>query len=234
MGAVYCIIIIHCVKINDLIVNIINIIAPKNLKNIEELTNLSTGLRHFESNLPAVTLSTPFLLSDDALLLAGCLAHDRTAQHQLYQRYKTAMFSCAVRILNDRDLAQDALQDAFVVVFQQLATFRQLSTLGAWIRQIVVHTALQTLRREQRMEVYDHERHQEPLVPWHDNLTGEALARAIAELPAGYRAVFCLVEVEGYLHREVAELLHISEGTSKSQLHQAKRLLQVKLASLYP
>ena len=182
-----------------------------------------------------MTLSPPsYLPSDEQHLLAGCLAQDRTAQYQLYQRYKTAMFSCALRILNDQALAQDALQDAFVAVFQQLATFGQRSTLGAWIRQIVVQTALQTLRREQRMDVYDYERHPEPLVPWHDNLTGEALARAIAELPAGYRAVFCLVEVEGYRHREVAELLHISEGTSKSQLHQAKRLLQVKLASLYP
>lgn len=190
------------------------------------------GLRHFRPKLSVVTISPPtFLSPDEQLLLAGCLARDRTAQHRLYLQYKTAMFSCALRILNDRALAQDALQDAFVAVFQQLDTFRQHSTLGAWIRRIVVQMALQTLRREQRMEVYDHERHPEPLVPWHDNLTGEALAKAIAELPAGYRAVFCLVEVEGYLHREVAELLRISEGTSKSQLYQAKRQLQVKLAS---
>lgn len=196
--------------------------------------NLRRGLRHFTPKLLTVLPSTPFLPPpDEQQLLAGCLAHDRAAQHQLYQRYKTAMFSCALRILNDRALAQDALQDAFVAVFQQLAAFRQHSTLGAWIKRIVVQMALQTLRREQRMEVYDHERHPEPLVPWHDGLTGEALAQAIAELPAGYRAVFCLVEVEGYLHREVAELLSISEGTSKSQLHQAKRLLQTKLASLY-
>lgn len=182
-----------------------------------------------------MTLTTPpFASSDEQQLLAGCLAHDCGAQQQLYLRYKTAMFTCALRILNDRALAQDALQDAFMAVFQQVSTFRQQATLGAWIRRIVVQTALQTLRREQRMEVYDQERHREPLVSWQDNLTGEALAQAIAELPAGYRAVFCLVEVEGYLHREVAELLSISEGTSKSQLHQAKRLLQTKLASLRP
>jgi RNA polymerase sigma-70 factor (ECF subfamily) len=192
------------------------------------------GLRHFRPKLLAVTIAPPsFLSPDEQQLLAGCLAHDRAAQHQLYQRYKTAMFSCALRILNDRALAQDALQDAFVAVFQQLAAFRQHSTLGAWIKRIVVQMALQTLRREQRMEVYDQERHREPLVPWQDGLTGEALAQAIAELPAGYRAVFCLIEVEGYLHREVAEMLSVSEGTSKSQLHQAKRLLQTKLASLY-
>lgn len=166
-------------------------------------------------------------------MLAACLAHDRPAQYQLYQRYKTAMFSCALRVLNDRALAQDALQDAFVQVFQQLASFRQQSPLGAWIRTIVLRQALASLRREQRMEVYDTERHPEPVVAWHDSLTGEALEKAIGELPAGYRAVFCLIEVEGYAHREVAELLNISEGTSKSQLFHAKRLLQRKLHHLY-
>jgi RNA polymerase sigma factor (sigma-70 family) len=172
--------------------------------------------------------------AEEHLLLTACLAQDRQAQYRLYQRYKTAMFSCALRILgHDHDLAQDALQDAFVDVFRQLASFRQQSTLGAWIKTIVVRRALATLRREQRMEVYDQERHPEPLVAWHDNLTGEALEKAISELPAGYRSVFCLIEVEGYLHREVAEMLGISEGTSKSQLFHAKKLLQVKLHHLY-
>ena len=175
----------------------------------------------------------PFSLCDEQQLLAGCLAQDRVAQQQLYQRYKTAMFSCALRILNDRALAQDALQEAFMAVFQHLSDFRQHSALGTWIRSIVVNTALQTLRREQRMEVYDQDRHPEPLVAWHDNLTGEALDKALGELPAGYRAVFCLVEVEGYAHGEVAEMLGIAEGTSKSQLYHAKRLLQRKLHYLY-
>ncbi|WP_046245913.1 RNA polymerase sigma factor [Hymenobacter terrenus] len=171
--------------------------------------------------------------ASDDLLLAGCLAQDRTAQYQLYQRYKAAMFSSALRILRDRELAQDALQEAFVQVFRQLAKFRRESTLGAWIRTIVVRQALQLLRRENSMEVYDPLRHTEPQVAWHDSLTGEALDKAIGELPPGYRSVFCLIEVEGYSHREVAELLGISEGTSKSQLYHAKKQLQIKLHHLY-
>jgi len=171
--------------------------------------------------------------SEEHQLLVGCLAQQRPAQYQLYQRYKSAMFSTALRILNDRELAQDALQEAFVNIFRQLEHFRQESSLGAWMKTIVVRCALQVLRREQRMDVYDPDHHPEPLVAWHDGLTGEALEKAIGELPAGYRAVFCLIEVEGYLHREVADLLGISEGTSKSQLHAAKRVLQVKLQHLY-
>jgi RNA polymerase sigma factor (sigma-70 family) len=193
---------------------------------------LRTGASLY-AKFPFVTLSLAPEPSDEQLLLAGCLAQSRPAQYQLYQRYKGAMFSSALRILNDRDLAQDALQEGFVEVFRKLDTFRQESALGAWIKVIVVRCALRILRREQRMEVYNPERHAEPLVAWHDSLTGQALEKAIGELPAGYRAVFCLVEVEGYLHREVAELLGISEGTSKSQLYHAKRLLQVKLQHLY-
>lgn len=165
-------------------------------------------------------------------LLAGCIRQDRLAQRQLYDRYKKAMFSCALRILNDRDLAQDALQDAFVDVFRNLVAFRQDAALGAWIRTIVVRRSLVILQREQRMEVYDQQRHPEPSISWHDNLTGELLEKAIQSLPTGYRTVFCLIEVEGYAHREVAELLSISEGTSKSQLYHAKRLLQGKLQEL--
>lgn len=181
-----------------------------------------------------MSASPSYLSAEEQQLLTGCLAQDRQAQRRLYQRYKTAMFSSAMRILgDDRGLAQDALQEAFVQVFQHLADFRQQSTLGAWIKVIVVRRALLILRREQRMEVYDQDRHPEPLVPWHDNLTGEALHKAINELSAGYRAVFCLVEVEGYTHREVAEMLNITEGTSKSQLYHAKRLLQRKLQYLY-
>jgi RNA polymerase sigma factor (sigma-70 family) len=193
-------------------------------------------VRHFKVKklLRFVADSPTPASSEEQLLLRGCLAQDRQAQYRLYQQYKTVMFSSALRILGDRALAQDALQEAFIDVFQGLSTFQQQSTLGAWIKTIVVRRALRTLRHEQRMEVYDQERHPEPLVAWHDNLTGEALDKAIGELPAGYRAVFCLVEVEGYSHREVAELLGTTEGTSKSQLHHAKRVLQRKLQYLYP
>lgn len=185
------------------------------------------------SSLRLVSDPPSLLPPEELRLLASCLAHDRQAQHLLYQRYKTAMFSSALRILGSRDLAQDALQEAFIDVFQGLAGFRQQSTLGAWIKTTVVRRALRILRQEQRMAVYDPDHHSEPLLPWHDGLTGEALERAIGELPAGYRAVFCLVEVEGYSHREVGELLSISEGTSKSQLFHAKRLLQRKLHYLH-
>jgi RNA polymerase sigma-70 factor (ECF subfamily) len=180
-----------------------------------------------------VTDSPIPLSTEEQHLLQGCLAQDRQAQYRLFQQYKTVMFSSALRILGDRALAQDALQEAFIDVFRGLTGFQQQSSLRSWIKTIVMRCALRILRHEQRMEIYDPERHPEPLVAWHDSLTGEALDKAIGELPTGYRAVFCLVEVEGYSHREVAELLGLSEGTSKSQLYHAKRVLQRKLQYLH-
>lgn len=167
----------------------------------------------------------------EAELVRRCLKHDRQAQQQLYEQYKRAMFTKAYRILNDYDHANDALQEAFVEIFRDLGTFRFTSTLGAWIKTIVIRKALQKQRLEGRFDSL-HSMPDEPLAPWPDHLTGEILDRAIRELPDGYRAVFLLIEVEGYAHKETAEMLGISEGTSKSQLYHAKKLLRKKLSDL--
>ena len=169
----------------------------------------------------------------EELLIRECLANDRLAQQRLYDRYKTAMYTTSYRILTDFEEASDALQEAFIQVFQGLPTFRQQSTLGAWIKTIVVRTSLRRLKRlrftEQLEEgVYD------GVIEWQDGLTGEYLDKAIRELPEGYRSVFVMREVEGYTHKEVGEMLGISEGTSKSQLYRAKRSLQTKLKELMP
>lgn len=155
-----------------------------------------------------------------------CLAQDRLAQKALYDRYKDAMFTLCLRVLNESELAQDALQEAFLAVFSSLDRFRGESTLGAWIKTIVVRTAYRKLRKQGiPTEELDHEKEGE-VIDWGDQLEVEYLEKAIASLPAGYRSVFVLIEVEGYSHKEVAEMLGISVGTSKSQLFHAKRYLQ--------
>ena len=141
------------------------------------------------------------------------------------------MYSAAFRILNDSDNAHDVLQDGFLEVFRDLASFRKDATLGAWIKIIIVRKALLKLKLESRFETFNLNQH-DGGITWPDNLTGEYLDKAIRELPAGYRAVFTLVEVEGYAHNEVAEMLQISEGTSKSQLYHARKMLQKKLTDL--
>jgi DNA-directed RNA polymerase specialized sigma24 family protein len=131
-----------------------------------------------------------------------CLKGNRMAQRELYEKYKTGMYTVAYRILGNSNDAHDALQEAFINVFSFLSGYGFRSSLGAWIKKIVV------------------------------NFTAEMLDQAIKSLPDKARVVFLLVEVEGYKHQEVAEMLNINEGTSKSQLFYAKTLLQKKLKDL--
>jgi RNA polymerase sigma-70 factor (ECF subfamily) len=165
-------------------------------------------------------------------LIVRCRKGDRAAQKQLFDTYKKAMFTKAYRIVNDPDHAHDVLQEAFLEVFKDIGQFRGSSTIGAWIKTIVIRKALYKQKIELRYESISEAAHDEP-VEWEDTLTGEQLHKAIQALPDGYRAVFTLIEIEGYSHQEVSTLLAISEGTSKSQLYHAKKLLQKMLKSIY-
>ncbi|MBX2890261.1 MAG: RNA polymerase sigma factor [Saprospiraceae bacterium] len=162
-------------------------------------------------------------------LIQQCLANDRNAQRQLYERYKNAMYTLAYRVTGDFDTAAEVLQDAFLRVFRHLGDFQGKSTLGAWIKTIVVRTALGELhRRRVRFESLE-PHHEASNVDWGAALDVEYLEHAIQALPEGYRAVFVLAEVEGFSHKEIGDMLGISEGTSKSQLFYAKKRLRQTL-----
>lgn len=178
-------------------------------------------------------LATPPDISERELvercLPGNGLTDRRRAQQLLFERYKRAMFSTAYRITNDYDNANDALQDAFVEVFRNLDQFTFRSTLGAWIKTIVVRQAIRKQRLESRFETIDEARHDQP-TPLPDSLTGAELDAAIRTLPDGARTVFLLAEVEGYAHKEIAQMLGISEGTSKSQVSYAKKLIRTRIS----
>ncbi len=161
----------------------------------------------------------------EAELIKACIDNDRLAQKELYDRYKGAMYTIAYRMTNDFDLANDVLQEAFIKIFRALPKFRQESTLGAWIKTIVVRTALSKIRRNPTFEPLEHHV-PEASVDWGHSLDVDYLEKAIQALPTGYRTVFVLIEVEGYSHKEVADMLGISTGTSKSQLFYAKKKLR--------
>ena len=171
----------------------------------------------------------PKISMTEAELIDACLQNDRLAQKALYEKYKRAMYTLAYRITNDWDMANDVLQDAFLKVYRGLPSFRRESTLGAWIKTIVVRTAYSKVKKERMfMESLD-KVNPNAVVDWGDYLQAEYLEKAIMDLPEGYRTVFVLVEVEGYAHKEVAAMLDISVGTSKSQLYYAKRRLRESL-----
>ncbi len=165
---------------------------------------------------------------DELDLIEGCLRNDRSKQKSLYYKYCDAMFTVAYRILNDHEEANDVLQEAFLHIFTKIKQFRKESSLGAWIKTIVVHTTLKHLKEKRTFENIENiAQDNVDFIP--GAIDGKILEKVILSLPIGYRTVFLLVEVEGYKHKEVAEMLDISEGTSKSQLFYAKKILKEKL-----
>ena len=160
-----------------------------------------------------------------------CLDLSSDAQRELYDRYKDAMYTLLYRLIGNEEDAADALQEAFIQVFKGLKNFRYRSTLGAWIKTIVVRAGISQLNKS--IPIHDHAYMTLNNTCTEDeNLLGYYLEQAIHQLPKKCRAVFILVEVEGYAHHEVADIMDISIGTSKSQLSYAKKLLQKSLMEL--
>jgi RNA polymerase sigma factor (sigma-70 family) len=181
--------------------------------------------------LQETTLTTHRINEIERDLVKGCTRNDRIAQRELYNKYCNAMFSTAYRILNDYENAQDALQDAFIQVFRDIRQFRGSSTLGAWIKTIVVRTALHTLQKEKRLGwALIENSPEEVVIQIPDFMSSEYLEKAILSLPDGCRTIFLLLEVEGYTHAEAAKMLNINIGTSKSQLFHARFLLKQRLS----
>ncbi|WP_025762678.1 RNA polymerase sigma factor [Dyadobacter tibetensis] len=164
-------------------------------------------------------------------LVARCKRGERKAQYELYQCYSKAMFNVCMRILNHSGEAEDALQDAFVDAFTNLEQFRQQSTFGAWLKQIVINRALSQVR-SRKMEYVELGNWDEPesemaSVEEQDSVPLDVLRiqQSMGELPDGYRVVLSLYLFEGYDHEEIGQVLQISESTSRSQYLRAKRKL---------
>ena len=165
-------------------------------------------------------------------LVEACRRGERKAQYEIYRLYSKSMYNVAVRIVNHDGEAEDVLQDAFLDAFQKIHDFRQTSTFGAWLKQIVVNRALNQLRNrkvqwvdiEEGYEICEEESYDEDRV----NYDVQRIQHAIQQLPDGFRTVICLYLLEGYDHEEIAEVLGIAESTSRTQYIRAKkRLLEI-------
>jgi RNA polymerase sigma factor (sigma-70 family) len=167
-------------------------------------------------------------------IIEGCINNDRPSQQELYSRFAPLMLGVCRRYCPRLDEAEDVLQEGFVRVFYHLRGFRHQGSLEGWIRRIMVNTALGYLRSLNiRMVVANDQKMPEgSLQPGViDNLSAKELLSLIAELPTGYRTVFNLHAIEGYNHREIAEMLGINEGTSRSQYLKARLALQEMVKS---
>jgi RNA polymerase sigma factor (sigma-70 family) len=165
-------------------------------------------------------------------LIEGCKRKESACFEALYQRYASKLMTIARRYANTTFEAEDILQEAFIKIFQTLHSYRYQGSFEGWLKKIVVHTAINHFHKHKRhfpaVGSEDAAEH-EPDISCEDiidHLSAEELIRTIQCLPEGYRQVFNLYEIEGYTHREVATMLGIQEGTSKSQLSKAKHLLK--------
>lgn len=172
-------------------------------------------------------------MQDEYALVEGCRRQNRIVQRQLYERFAGKLFVVCKRYVKDSDEAEDVLQDAFVKIYRHIDQFRFECPLEAWLKRIVINTALKHLRKEKPWENTADVQELAPVLPQADEslptLNYQYLLQLIQELPPGCRTVFNLYAIEGYNHPEIADLLGIAEGTSKSQLARARTLLQQKL-----
>lgn len=164
-------------------------------------------------------------------LVVECKKGARTAHYELYKLYSKAMYNVAMRILNHSDEAEDALQDAFMDAFTRIKDFRQETTFGLWLKQIVIHRSINMLRKRKMIfeEIDDVDVESVAGYSWEDeqemSLKVEEVRKAIQLLPEGYRVVLSLYLLEGYDHEEIGQILKISDGTSRTQFLRAKRNL---------
>lgn len=165
-------------------------------------------------------------------LIEGCIKGDRQFQEALYRKYATEMYSICLAYENNRSEAKDILQTAFLKVFRSIDKFRYQGSLRSWIRRIITNTAIDFYRKnknetivEFKDELYD--TLEEKLELPEDNY--EKIIQEVSKLPSGARIVFNLYALEGLTHKEIADELNISVGTSKSQLNRAKKMLREAL-----
>lgn len=163
-------------------------------------------------------------------LINSCKNGDHKAYEELFMLYSKTMFNTALRILKNQDEAEDVTQEAFIKAYYKINQFDYQATFGAWLKKIVVNQALDHLRKESKWtmsEIGDEQIPAESVIDWEDiDLRVELVKKALKNLPSGFRTVASLYLFEGYEHKEIAEILSISENTSKSQFHRAKKKIK--------
>jgi RNA polymerase sigma factor (sigma-70 family) len=169
-------------------------------------------------------------------LIQGCIAMNRTSQKELYQLYCGTLFSLCLRYAKNREEAEEVLQDGFVKVFLHIHQFRHAGSFEGWLRKIFINCALQRFREQER-DIRILPLMEEFYLPAEVAITSrlfeKELIAALQSLSPAYRMVFNLYVLEGFKHREIAVLLNISEGTSKSNLFDARNMLKQYLKQEY-
>ena len=162
-------------------------------------------------------------------LLEGCRRGERKMQQELYNRFAPRMYGVCLRYASNAEEAEDILQEGFIKIFNKINSYRGDGSFEGWIRRIFVNTAIEHFRKKTYLQpITETEENtvEGKYLSVLDSLAEKDIIQLIQQLSPGYRTVFNMYVVEGYSHKQIAEILGISEGTSKSQLSRAKLILQ--------
>ena len=164
-------------------------------------------------------------------LIHDCKNNDTKAQEQLYRLFSSKLFAICLKYSRNYAEAEDNLQDGFLIIFDKIHQYNFKGSFEGWIKRIMINNVLQQYRKVSFLELTNENISDEPEVEIDDSVSLEFLMEIIQELPDRYRLVFNLYVIDGYSHNDIAEMLEISTGTSKSNLSRARMILKEKIES---
>ncbi|APG61460.1 RNA polymerase sigma factor [Christiangramia salexigens] len=162
-------------------------------------------------------------------LIQQCKNQDRTAQEQLYRIYSAKLFGLCLKYSDSYQQAEDNLQDGFITIFNKIGQFNNEGSFEGWMKRIMINTSLQKHREQKVYGLSNEDMLEDEEIEVEEDIPAKFLLSCIQELPQRYRQVFNLYVMDGYSHKEIAALLKISEGTSKSNLARARQALKEKV-----
>lgn len=167
-------------------------------------------------------------------LIAGCKKNERNSQEHLYNLYKDKLFALCLKYCRSKDEAQDNLQDSFITIFTKIESYKGKGSFEGWMKRITINKAIDRYKKEPFLQPIDNYQITEETNIDEDTLkvSLSQMLALVQDLPDRYRLVFNLYELDDYSHNEIATILKISEGTSKSNLHRAKSILKNKINAL--
>jgi RNA polymerase sigma factor (sigma-70 family) len=165
-------------------------------------------------------------------IIKGCVAGKPEAQETLYKKYSGKLFGICLRYTKDYSAAEDVLQEGFIKILTNISSYKGTGAFEGWMRRVVINTALERFRKQFQMYPITEINESEIGLKYDDildNINAKDLLGLVKELPPAYKMVFNLYAIDGYSHKEIAQKLNISVGTSKSNLSRARKLLQNKV-----
>lgn len=171
------------------------------------------------------------------LLIKKCMLNDRGGQQELYQLFSPILYGICLKYMKNEDDAKDVFQEAFIIIFQKINQYKFEGSFEGWLKRIFINKCIEALKKRQKEYIFIdvvnlQEKIEDEITIEENSIPEEKLLDYIRELPDQYRIVFNLYIFEKLKHREIAQMLNISEGTSKSNLNRAKGILQKKILAL--